>query len=122
MGKHADEFAQALHQYDTVLMGRKTYEIGFEFGVEPGQTAYPSLKHYVFSPSLNFISSEIVTLVDSNVTEEIYQIKQMPDKDIWLCGGGELAAPLLAVDLTDKVTVKANPVLFGAGRKFFWLR
>lgn len=118
-GPHADDFAQSLANYDTVLMGRKTYEFGFQFGLTPGQPAYPNMHHHVFSNTLQFDSSESVTLVDSNVIDTVNRLKQTDGGDIWLCGGDELAGHLLDQGLIDKLTVKVNPVLFGAGRKLF---
>ena len=53
-GEHADEFIQHFSNYDTVIMGRGTYEFGFQFGLEPGQPAYKGLKHIIVSKSLNF--------------------------------------------------------------------
>lgn len=121
-GDHADAFIQSLSGYDTVLMGRKTYEFGFQFGLQPGQAAYPNLHHYVFSKSLCFESSEQVTLVSSNVVETVQALKQGRGKDIWLCGGGDLAGDLLEHGLIDSLTVKVNPVIFGAGRTLFGAR
>lgn len=118
-GPHADEFVQALREYDTVLMGRKTYEFGFQFGLKPGQPAYPNLKHYIFSQSLDFTSTEQVMRIASHTIDTINALKQKSGKEIWLCGGGELVGFLLDNDLIDTLTVKVNPVLFGAGRKLF---
>lgn len=118
-GEHAEEFVQSMKQYDTVLMGRKTYEFGFQYGLEPGQPAYPNLKHYIFSESLGFDSSENVRLIKSNILETINDIRSENGKEIWLCGGGELAGFLLNHDMIDKVTLKINPVVFGSGRKLF---
>ncbi len=118
-GEHADDFLQSLGEYDTVLMGRKTYEFGFQFGLEPGQAAYPNMKHYIFSQSLEFESSDDVWLVNSKVLETINQLKKENGKNIWLCGGGELAGFLLENDLIDTLTVKVNPVVFGSGRALF---
>lgn len=118
-GEHADEFVQSLSRYDTVLMGRKTYEFGFQFGLKPGQPAYPNLKHYIFSRSLSFDTSDQVALVEAGILEKINTIKHEDGKDIWMCGGGELAGFLLDNDLLDKLTLKVNPVVFGNGRKLF---
>ncbi len=118
-GPHADDFINSLEKYDTVLMGSKTYEFGFQFGLVPGQPAYPNLAHYVFSRSLNFESSSSVTLVNESVLDKVKEIQKMKGKEIWLCGGGELASYLLNEGLIDKLTVKVNPIVFGSGRKLF---
>jgi len=118
-GVHADEFVQSLGNYDTVLMGSKTYEFGFQFGLQPGQPAYPALKHYVFSRSLDFESSDSVTLVSTDVVEKVNEIRKQVGKDIWLCGEGKLAGCLLDAGMIDKLTIKVNPIVFGSGRKLF---
>ncbi|RBP53347.1 dihydrofolate reductase family protein [Arenicella xantha] len=118
-GPHADDFVSSLQNYDAVLMGSKTYQFGFQFGLEPGQPAYPGLHHYVFSRSLSFESSDSVTLVNTSVCDKVNELRNMNGKDIWLCGGGELAGYLLNKGLIDTLTVKVNPILFGSGRQLF---
>jgi len=118
-GEHADEFIESLENYDTVLMGSRTYEFGFQFGLEEGQPAYPRLKHYVFSHSLSFESSNSVTLVKTSASDIVRELKKVEGKDIWVCGGGELAGYLIDNSLIDKLTLKINPVVFGSGRKLF---
>jgi len=48
------KYLNDLKAFDTVIMGRKTYEFGYKFGLEPGQPAYPNMSHFVFSNSLKF--------------------------------------------------------------------
>jgi len=118
-GEHADEFIQSLERYDSVLMGSNTYKFGFQFGLKAGQPAYPNLRHYIFSNSLDFKSSEAVKLIKGDVLETIRKLKDIDGKEIWLCGGGELAGYLFDNDLLDKLTLKINPVIFGSGRRLF---
>ncbi|WCL50156.1 hypothetical protein [Leptospira sp. GIMC2001] len=33
-------------------MGKNTYEFGYKYGLEPGQKAYPHMKHTIFSNNL----------------------------------------------------------------------
>ena len=35
-GHHISDYITSLRDYDTVLMGRRTYEWGYQFGVQPG--------------------------------------------------------------------------------------
>ncbi|MCF6287767.1 MAG: dihydrofolate reductase family protein [Proteobacteria bacterium] len=118
-GEHAEDFIKSLDSYDSVLMGRKTYEFGFQFGLKAGQPAYPNLKHYVFSESLDFNQSEAVKLVQSNTVEYVKDLKDSEGGDIWLCGGGELAGSLFENNLIEKLTLKVNPIIFGSGKKLF---
>ena len=48
-GDGVDHYQSNLTEFGTVIMGRKTYEFGFKYGLKPGQPAYPDMKHYIFS-------------------------------------------------------------------------
>lgn len=99
---------------DTVLMGRKTYDVGLPFGVK---SPYPHLKQYVFSRSMSASLSPDVTLVKSDPLEYVRGLKREKGKDIWLCGGGVLAAALFTE--IDELILKVNPVILGAGISMF---
>lgn len=118
-GDHTDDFFLTLRNYDTVLMGRKTYEFGFMFGLKPGQPAYPNMTHYIFSRSSEFESNDTVILVKDKEVETIKAIKEKPGKDIWLCGGSQLAGLLLKHRLIDRLSIKINPFLLGEGKPLF---
>ena len=53
-GNGVDRYLRDLKDFDTVIMGRNTYEFGYRFGLEPGQAAYPHMEHYIFSENLEF--------------------------------------------------------------------
>lgn len=118
-GEHADAFLKALNNYDTVIMGKNTYEFGFQFGLQPGQPAYKGLKHIIVSKSLKFENTKEVELISSNEIEYIQKLKEQSGKDIWLCGGGHLAGFLLKNGLIDDITLKVNPIILGDGIKLF---
>ena len=52
-----ERYIQDLQNFDTVIMGRKTYEFGYKFGLKPGEPAYPHMNHYIFSKTLKFDTS-----------------------------------------------------------------
>ena len=108
--------------FDTVLMGRKTYEVGLKVGVT---NPYPQMHQYVFSRTLTASSDRNVELSsDRNVeltsidpVAVVQELKQQQGKDIWLCGGGDLATTLFSE--VDELILKVNPFLLGAGIPLF---
>ncbi len=116
-GEHATDYLASLHRdYDTVLMGRRTYEFGFQFDVT---NPYPWLKQYVFSRTMDRSPDANVELVSENGIDFVRKLKQASGKAIYLCGGADLASALFGVGLIDEVVVKLNPVVFGAGIPLF---
>jgi len=116
-GEHVADYLESLKTwFDIVLMGRKTYEFGFQYGVT---NPYPWLKQYVISRTMKESPDENVELVSGNVVGLVRALKGESGKDIYLCGGAELAAMLFDEKLIDEVILKLNPVLFGSGISLF---
>jgi dihydrofolate reductase len=103
-------------QFDTVLMGRKTYQIGLDEGIT---SPYGSLEQYVFSRSMTESPDPSVHLVNDDIGGCVRRLKEADGQDIWLCGGGEMAALLSADGLLDEVILKYHPVIFGSGIPLF---
>jgi dihydrofolate reductase len=108
----AIDFAAMAREFDTAVMGRKTWEAIRGLGDDSGLAGIETI---VFSrtlsseerPGLRITNDDPVTTVDS--------LKQRSGRDIWLYGGGELFRTLLAVGLVDTVEVAIIPVLLGQG-------
>jgi dihydrofolate reductase len=100
--------------FDTVLMGRKTYEVGLKEGFT---NPYPHMKQYVFSRTLKKSPDINVELVSDNPVELVKELKQQPGKDIWLCGGGNLATILFSE--INEIILKVHPILLGLGIPLF---
>lgn len=119
-GDHVTDYQESLKNYDTVIMGRKTYEFGYAYGLKPGQPAYPHMKHYIFSKNLQFDNpDEKVEVVDGDATAFVKQLKAESGTDIYLCGGGQFAGFMLEHRLIDTLIIKLNPVVFGKGISLF---
>lgn len=102
--------------FDTVLMGRKTYEVGLQQGLT---NPYPTLDQYVFSRTMKESPDENITLISNDAIEEVKALKNNPGKAIWLCGGSDLATQLLVSNFIDQLIIKLNPVVFGSGIPLF---
>ena len=119
-GDHVDDYMKSLQEYDTVIMGRRTYEFGYDFGLKPGQPAYPHMEHYIFSSSLHFEkTAPNVHVVKDNGLAVVKKLKKGEGTDIYLCGGGNFAGFLLKNGLIDELKIKLNPILFGNGIHLF---
>ena len=118
-GPGVDQYLQDLQSYDTVIMGRKTYEFGYAFGLQPGQPAYPHMQHYIFSNSLKFDDPHEQVKVCPLGLEIIRELKKGEGSDIYLCGGGVFAGWLLDNELVDVLKVKLNPLVLGQGVRLF---
>lgn len=102
--------------FDTVIMGWETYNVGRSQGLE---SPYPHLRQYVCTRNhLGQPAPEDVTLVGDEPLALAAQLKaEAGDKDIWLCGGGALAAALQ--EEIDRLVLKVNPVMLGSGIPLF---
>lgn len=100
--------------FDTVLMGRRTYEVGSLVGFT---NPYPHMRQLVFSRSLEKSPDAAIELVAGEALERVRRLKREGGKDIWLCGGGELASRLFPE--IDELILKINPVVIGAGIPLF---
>ncbi|MEK6280143.1 MAG: dihydrofolate reductase family protein [Acidobacteriota bacterium] len=117
----SDEVAKVMASYwktfDTVVMGRRTYEVGLRMGWS--SAAYPGMKNYVFSRTMKKKAAPGVEIISEDVVEFVRELKQQEGKDICLMGGGLLARPLFEADLIDEIGFNIHPVLLGSGIPIF---
>jgi dihydrofolate reductase len=104
------DFDALFRRFDTVLMGRRSYEAARHHGGGP----LPGLAAYVFSTTLKATDCPEATL-SQDAGETVRALKAQPGKDIWLFGGGSLFRSLLKAGLVDEVQVAVVPVLLGGG-------
>ena len=106
------DFAAMFAQYDTFLIGRRTWMAMVDAGqAEP----MPGITSYVFSRTLRPEDCRGATLVASDAAAVVAGLKNEPGKDIALYGGGVLFRSLLDAGLVDTVEVSLIPVLLGDG-------
>ena len=108
----AIDFAALYKEFDTVIMGRKTYELTTAQG---GHGAMPGMEVVVFSRTLRPATYPGVRILNDDPREVVKALKARPGHDIWLFGGGELFRSLLTAGVVDTVEVAVMPVLLGSG-------
>ena len=101
---------------DTILMGRKTYEVALQHGAT-GE--HPGIKTYVFSRTLEPRTTKSLMVLSDDVVEFVRRLKEEEGKDICVMGGGLLAKPLFEAGLIDEVGFTIHPVLLGSGVPLF---
>jgi dihydrofolate reductase len=106
------DFEALFGEFDTLVMGRKTFEVLRSQG--PGGPA-ARMKIIVVSTTLRPSDHPDVTIIGDGVTERIAALKALPGRDIWLFGGGMLFRGLVDTGLVDTVEVAVMPVLLGGG-------
>lgn len=102
---------------DTILWGRKTYEVALEFqkqGIK-GTSFDAKIKNYVFShqppqstpPAIEFITEPIPAFAK--------RLRATPGKNIWMMGGAGLIASFLDAGEIDEFIIHVIPILIGEG-------
>lgn len=107
------DFAEIFSRFDTLLIGRKTYEAMLKMG-GGGGGSWEGVKSFVISRTLKPADHPDVTIA-TDAGALVRDLKARPGKDIWLFGGGELFRSLLGAGLVDGVDAAVVPVLLGGG-------
>ncbi len=106
------DFAALYSRFDTLLMGRRTFEVA---NTQRKMLDSTGMKIVVVSTTLVPAVYPGVAVVKNGVAEAVGALKAGTGKDIWLMGGGVLSRSLLDLGLVDEVSVSVFPVLLGAG-------
>ncbi len=104
------DFAAIYKQFDTALMGRRTFELAKQ---GPGATI-PGMETVVCSRTLRARDCPGLTLTPDAVAA-VSALKKRPGKAIWLFGGGSLFRSLLDAGLVDRIELSIMPILLSEG-------
>jgi dihydrofolate reductase len=105
-------FAELWAQFDTLLMGRKTYDAAKS---RLGEAFVQGRKTVVISSTLRPADHPDLTVLSKLTRGDMQSLRAQSVKDIWLMGGGELFRSMLAMHEVDTVEVSIMPVLLGGG-------
>lgn len=106
------DFAAIIGQFDTVLMGHKTF---LASRGDSGGGGMPGMSTIVASTTLRPSDYPDVTMIGDELEHALTRLCDQPGKDIWLFGGGALFRSLVNVRLVDTVEVAVIPILLGSG-------
>ena len=112
VGDSSLDFGALFKEFDTAVMGRKTYEV---MTAQGGDGMLTGLDVVVFSKSLPTRTAKGIRITNEEASGVVTALKKQPGKDIWLFGGGELFRSLLDAGLVDTVELALMPVMIGSG-------
>lgn len=118
-------FDQFLNQIDTILFGRKSYDLWGNFTPEEPTDSdkelwgvFHSKEKYVFSRTQMGTDHKAI-FINDRISEEVNNLKSMPGKDIWLYGGASLITTFINLGLVDEFRLSVHPVILGEGKPLF---
>lgn len=122
---HGEEANQIMKEFwpriDTMIMGRKTYDISRQFihRSKSKKDPHGDLKTYVCSRTLEPGERDGITFLADDPGEFIRELKQHEGKEICIMSGGDLGTYLLEAGVVDEIGFNIHPVLLGSGVPLF---
>lgn len=114
--KHGYGMGAFYRSIDTVLWGRKTFDLGLAFEKQGMQSFDPKLKHFMFSRSAPEIALPgCVQHVREPIKKFAARLRARKGKNIWMMGGGEIIASFLDEGEIDEFMINVIPVFIGEG-------
>ncbi|ALC85403.1 hypothetical protein AM499_05920 [Bacillus sp. FJAT-22090] len=119
-------FINFLNQIDTILYGRKSYDLWGQYTPENEVSntekeiwkSVHSKGKYVFSRTQKKTDNKAI-FINDNIFEEVNKLKNGPGKDIWLYGGASLITTFINLGLIDEFRLSVHPVILGEGNPLF---
>ena len=125
---HDEESNQILAEYwpkiDTMVLGRKTYDLAVTFQKGPKKKAaknlHTGIRSYVFSRTLEPGERDGYAFVNDDPGKFIRKLKRQKGKEIFVMSGGNLARSLLEAGVIDEIGLNIHPILLGSGIPLFY--
>ncbi|WP_205471623.1 dihydrofolate reductase family protein [Nocardioides sp. SYSU D00038] len=105
-----------------IVMGRTTYEWVLDHLAESGEPWAYAMPAWVMTHAegLRTVEGADVRFAQGEVKQvHADLVEAAGGKDVWVVGGGDLAAQFAEAGLLDEVVVSIAPVTLGAGRPLF---
>lgn len=103
-----------------LVMGATTYQWVLDHNERTGDAWIYEQPTFVFTHRDLPLAADNVTLVQGGPEDHIDAIQAAAgDKDVWMVGGGDLAAQFAEAGHLDELMVSIAPVTLGSGRPLF---
>lgn len=119
-GTEEGTYSEFIKGIDTVVMGWNTH-VQVKTELSPEIWPYEELTSYVITHR-NERSTDNIKFVGEVPCELTARLKEMPGKDIWICGGSSIIQPLIRENLIDEYRVSVIPTILGDGILLFGKR
>jgi len=102
---------------DTILMGRKTYDMAMKFVKEGKATPgmFRGIKHYVFSRKPRKQAFEGFEFVNESIKDFAGALRKQKGKNIFMLGGAGIIGSFLDAGEIDEFVISVIPVFIGEG-------
>jgi len=108
-------YSEFIKSVDTVIMGRKTFDLGFETGFD---SPHPDKEVYILSGSER-AENGLAKYFKGSLKGLVTDLKGSPGKNIYCDGGAEVINALLSENLIDELLISIVPVMLGDGISLF---
>lgn len=113
-----DTFTLFFDSIDTVIMGKRTYD-QIVTELSPDQWPYTGASTFVITHDDKSNDTEHIRFRNTPVCCLVDELKKLPGKNIWICGGAQIANQLIETDMIDTYHIAVIPVILGGGIKLF---
>lgn len=113
-----DTFTPFFETVDTVIMGKITYD-QIVTELSPNDWPYRGAKTFVITHADDCRDTEHISFCNTSPCRLVEHLKQQSGKNIWICGGANIARQLIDRDMIDTYHIAVIPVILGGGIKLF---
>jgi dihydrofolate reductase len=113
-------YEQFIGTVGAMAMGATTYEWILANHIAKGETWDYEIPCWVFTHRQLEPVADTIRFTSAPVTEvHVAMVEAAGDGDLWMVGGGDLAAQFAEAGLLDELMLSIAPVTLGAGRPLF---
>lgn len=100
---------------DTIIFGRKTYDVSLQFSKKGKVSSDPKIRSYVFTHNPPSKRTKGVEFVNEPISEFAQRLRGLPGKDIWMMGGGGVIGSFLDAGELDELIIHVMPIFIREG-------